>query len=81
MIPNSFPDPFPKSAIPGATKPIIINGIEKLRNPPNRPENVFKALTTWYMPKVSDITPIKIPNIIPKTNLVKRPNFFILLPP
>ena len=30
-MPNSLPAPDPRSAIPGATRPTIISGMEKLR--------------------------------------------------
>jgi hypothetical protein len=37
-----LPAPLPSSAIPGATRPKIMSGIEKLRKLPNIPLNVTK---------------------------------------
>ena len=37
---NNLPAPVPKSPIPGATNPIIINGIVNPRKFPNIPLNV-----------------------------------------
>jgi hypothetical protein len=48
VIPSNFPAPFPNSAIPGATNPIIISGITKDRYLLNIDVNVTTPLTISF---------------------------------
>ena len=45
VIPNNFPAPVAKSAIPAVTKPIIINGITNFRNAENKVLTVTNICT------------------------------------
>ena len=46
VIPNNFPAPDVKSAIPAVTKPKIINGITNCKNEANKPLIVTKISIT-----------------------------------
>ncbi len=60
---NNLPAPLPKSAMAGMINPIIINGIEKLKNCPKKALKVVKILlmdSGKYNPKT-----------VPKTMAIK----------
>ncbi|CAG9702231.1 hypothetical protein CNEO4_80009 [Clostridium neonatale] len=59
---NAFPDFFPRVAIPGTMKAIIIKGITNDKKFPNRELNVERTL----MGKVISICLQASPKIIPK---------------
>ena len=46
VIPSHLPAPRPKSAMAGVTRPMMMSGMEKLRNWLNRSEKVAKTLPT-----------------------------------
>ena len=46
VIPNNFPAPVAKSAIPAVTNPIIINGITNDKNDENNPLIVTNTCIT-----------------------------------
>jgi len=56
-MPNSLPAPDPRSAIPGATRPTIISGMEKLRKLLKMELMVTKMRTPGVGRKVEKVKP------------------------
>ena len=69
------PAPFPKSAMPGATNPTIIRGIQKNRNEAKMPLNVTKTRTT----AAGKTNPNAKPKAMAVTILGNKPIFLIFI--
>ena len=76
VIPNNLPAPSDNSAIPFTTKPIIISGIMKLKNSPNK---LAQVINTLSRPAGMNL---KLPNAIPiaiaMISLETKPNLNFL---
>ena len=75
VIANKRPALFPKSAMPGATKPTMISGIQKNKNDAKRLLNVTKARTK----PAGNTMPSNNPKMIAIMILGNKPNFLIAI--
>jgi len=76
VIPSNLPAPLPRSAIPGATNPRMINGITNPRKLLNIELNVTKILTSETGKTKDEI----IPRIIAIIILVRSPVLNLIIP-
>ena len=76
VIPNNLPAPSDNAAIPLTTKPMIISGMIKLKNSPNKLASVIKTLNKPVGIKLA--LPRPIPIIMAMISLETKPslNFF-----